>query len=173
MITVEDVRLRWEAALAALEEKRNATQGKVTFAPGTDASAQLQAFAGTVIMSLSRNGMTIDEESFTGALAVTVIMMKHYDIGFPKDGGCLTEFLTEEGINCYAVQKKHQLVAFASYILTSAIESAPDFEDSADKDGFADSVSAFCCDVVLFLIMHAMNEQSIIADIPSSIELKL
>lgn len=165
MITEEEVRQRVSKALAALETKRQAMTGAVTITAGDDGSDQMQAFAGTVLMTLAENGNTIHTEVFSRTYSMMIMMMKHFGSAFhlyePEDMLC-----TDSDVIYWSRARKSQLMA----ILSCHIGSLAVVSDQLDL-----SIVITTCaeDLTQFCIMHGMNELELINDIPADISIKL
>ena len=165
MITEEEVRQRVSKALAALEAKRQAMTGAATITAGDDGSDQMQAFAGTVLMTLAENGNTIHTEVFSRTYAMMIMMMKRFGSAFrlykPEDILC-----TERDMIIWSRARKSQLVALlASHIGSLAAVSGP--------DDLSIVITTCAEDLTQFCIMHGMNELELINDIPADISIKL
>lgn len=166
MITEEEVRQRVSKALAALEAKRQAMTGAVTITAGDDGSDQMQAFAGTVLMTLAENGNTIHTEVFSRTYSMMIMMMKHFDSAFrlfnPED----MLWIHEGDVIYWSRARKSQLVALlACHIGSLAAVS--------DPDGLSIVITSCAEDLTQFCIMHGMNELELINDIPADISIKL
>lgn len=168
MITTEEVGRRVCKALAAIEEKSKSMTGSVTAKAYAHRAEKLHAFIGTVIMTLASRGNSIEPEACSRTYAMMIMMLRHYGLSIPEpeEAAFLACPVTEEDLVYWSRARMCQVVAHVAGDLGSLVESAEPSDVCAALITSAVTLSLFC-------IMHGMNEQELINDIPADIEVRL
>lgn len=168
MITVEEVSQRLSKALAALDEKRQSMTGTVTNTSALqDEPDMMHAFVGQVLMTLSAGGNRIEPETFSRTMAVMIMAARHFGVRFMEPTSeQLETAIDDDTLYFYARMQKTHLVARVS-------EAFGELVAVPQRDNVASAVSEASGQLIVFLVMHGMNETELITDIPSDIDIKI